>query len=396
MPNPNEKVTTTSYWARLKRAGTATLTSIIVIFIAIGVLFWNEGRSVQTARALDEGAGLVVEISADRADPARNGDLVHVSGDLVLPGPLVDSMLGVESRDTAVRLVRDVEMYQWREIQTTTTETNTGGSETQRTAYRYETGWSSTAHDSSRFHNPTGHANPPMPIQGETFRHENGVIGVFTIETGEVSALGTTQPLPIDADQARAIGTRIAPERPVSVTGNAVYIGNDPNAPQIGDLRVSFGEAPVTTASAVGRQFASAIDAYTTSNRRTIMMVAEGRQTSAQMFDQAQSANTTTTWIVRIVGLVVLFGAFRGLFGVIATAADVLPFLGSLARGAISLVALALTLVAGGGTIALAWLWYRPLLSLAILGIAAVIGGALLWRARKTGPQAMPSPAHPG
>ena len=62
--------------------------------------------------------------------------------------------------------------------------------------------------------------------------------------------------------------------------------------------------------------------------------------------------------------------------------ADVLPILGSIARGGTFLVALAVSIPLSLLVIALAWLFYRPLLAIALiaLGIAVVAGIVVLVR----------------
>ena len=90
-----------------------------VLFIAgIPLLFWNEGRSVKTTQALEEGAANCVAVPcADTIDAANEGKLIHVTGTAktddvladVLPilGDIVGIGLGVVAFliSTAVALV---------------------------------------------------------------------------------------------------------------------------------------------------------------------------------------------------------------------------------------------------------------------------------------------------
>ena len=46
----------------------AALVGIVLVLVAIYFLFWNEGRAIQTYRALVEGAGLVVSIDSSKID----------------------------------------------------------------------------------------------------------------------------------------------------------------------------------------------------------------------------------------------------------------------------------------------------------------------------------------
>lgn len=56
--------------------------------------------------------------------------------------------------------------------------------------------------------------------------------------------------------------------------------------------------------------------------------------------------------------------------------ADVVPLIGSVLGAGAGLVALAFTAVVAGAVIALAWLWYRPLVGASVLVIGLVIGFA--------------------
>jgi hypothetical protein len=123
------------------------------------VLFWNEGRSVRTARALAEGKAAVVSIDAGRVDAARDGKLVHVSGLATTDQTLKDPQFRVSA--PAIRLQRIVKMYQWRERSETRTQRTLGGGQEQVTTFTYAKDWSDTPIDSTRFKKPAGHENPP-------------------------------------------------------------------------------------------------------------------------------------------------------------------------------------------------------------------------------------------
>ncbi|MDB5378308.1 MAG: hypothetical protein JWR00_2754, partial [Rubritepida sp.] len=69
-----------SWFSRIGSALVGLLIGLVMIPGSGALLFWNEGRAVQTARSLTEGAGAVRAVSADRPDAANEGKLVHVSG----------------------------------------------------------------------------------------------------------------------------------------------------------------------------------------------------------------------------------------------------------------------------------------------------------------------------
>ena len=143
------EVTSRSWISRIGQSIVGVLIGLVMVIASIVVLFWNEGRAIQTARSLAEGARLVVDVDSARVDPGNEGKLVHISGDLTAPGRLSDAEFGVTAK--GLRLVRAVEMYQWKEETKTETHQKLGGGEEDITTYTYHRVWSDTRHDSSRF-----------------------------------------------------------------------------------------------------------------------------------------------------------------------------------------------------------------------------------------------------
>ncbi len=129
------ETTTKSWGQRISDSIKGILVGLLLIVVSVVGLFWNEGRAVQTARSLAEGAGLVVQGSSARVDAANEGKLVHVSGDTKVTAPIADPEFGVSLR--ALKLVRVVEMYQWKEEAKTETRKKVGGSEETTTTYEY-------------------------------------------------------------------------------------------------------------------------------------------------------------------------------------------------------------------------------------------------------------------
>ena len=120
-------------------------------------LFLNEGRAVKTARSLQEGAASVVSIDGNQVDPSCEGKFVHLSGEARTDETLTDDVFGVEVN--AIRLIRSVEMYQWKELEEKVTRKVDGKSKTE-TRFAYEKIWADSPLDSSKYHEPSGHENP--------------------------------------------------------------------------------------------------------------------------------------------------------------------------------------------------------------------------------------------
>jgi hypothetical protein len=122
---------------------------------------------------------------------------------------------------------------------------------------------------------------------------------------------------------------------------------------------------------------------YRTETNTTISLLEKGDVAAENMFEAAQSRNSTLTWILRLVGFMMMFFGIKMCFNPFVILADVIPFLGSVLGGGVSifagLVAVILTLI----TIALAWVAARPILGFTLLGIAGAAAVFLFIRSKK-------------
>ena len=115
---------------------------------------------------------------------------------------------------------------------------------------------------------------------------------------------------------------------------------------------------PASSASSPARKFV----AYQTVAGDRLLMVDAGTVPADKMFAEAVSTNTMITWLLRVVGLVVLFIGFAMLLSWMGVLADVIPFVGSIVSFGTGLIAFLLAILVGAAVIAIAWFWYRPLL----------------------------------
>ena len=103
-----------SYGSRIGASFKGVIPGIVMFVAAFPLLFWNEGRAVKTARALDEGQGAVIEVGSNATvDSENEGRLVHMSGLADTGDVLEDPEFGVS--ENCIRLDRSVEIYQWVE-----------------------------------------------------------------------------------------------------------------------------------------------------------------------------------------------------------------------------------------------------------------------------------------
>lgn len=371
------ETTSQSWFQRLGSAFMGILVGLILLPVAGFLLFWNEGRAVQTARSLAEGAGLVQSASPERPDPALEGRLVHVAGAVSVTGAPRDADVNVTPEPGTLRLLRRVEMYQWQEQTSSETRTRMGGGQETVTTYSYRRVWAEGRIDSSRFRQPDGHQNPEPRYQTRAFNAERAMLGGFRISDAQVNQIPATTSLAVPGGNAD--GGR--------------YIGQDPQNPRVGDLRITWLVARPDALSVIGAQVGDGFGPYATRAGDRLFMIEPGRVPAAAMFQQAEADNVTLTWILRLVGTVVMFLGFLIIFNPLKVLADVIPFIGSIVGFGTGLLAAVLTLILAPATIAIAWLFYRPLVGIAILavGIALAYGLTRLRRNRPAAVQGKPA-----
>ena len=395
MSNSYTEVTSVSWFGRIKRSVGAVVIGIVLIIAMVVLLFWNEGRAVTTAQSLAEGAKAVVSVQANAVDPANDGKLIHVSGPVTTDANPSDPDFGVSAR--GLRLVRIVEMYQWKEQSSSETTKKLGGGEETVTTYTYEKSWEDRHVNSSNFKKPDGHSNPSMSVHGRSFQVPSAQLEAFKLDEPVLDKFSGAQDFALKTDQQSAIDAAYAGSAKVSVANGGIYLGSDPNAPAIGDYRITYEVVPVGDASIIGRQSGTGFVPYQTIAGDQLLMVDSGNVPADKMFADAVSMNTMVTWLLRVVGLVVLFIGFAMLLSWLGVLADVIPFVGSIVSFGTGLIAFVLAILVGGAVIAIAWFWYRPLLSVAIFGGAALIAFGLTYlrRSRRALGPATASPRQP-
>lgn len=376
--------TSRSWFQRIAGSVGGMLFGFLLLVAMVVLLFWNEGRAVQTARSLEEGAGTVISVPADAPDPANEGRLVHVSGRADVKEMLTDPALGISAR--GIELIRSVEMYQWQEKQQSETRKKLGGGEETVTTYSYSKGWSGSEINSSNFQQSDGHDNPPMPLKSDSFLAEKGSLGGWELHRNILSKVGGAEQVTLPKELEDTVRQALGTTRPVRISDGIVRTGYDLLAPQVGDLRISYSLVGAKDISVIARQAGNSFLPYQTQAGDALEMVDTGIVPAAEMFEAAKSANIVLTWVLRVVGLFLLFVAFAMIAGPVGVVFDVIPMLGSIARLGTGLIAFVAAILVGSVTIGIAWFWYRPLMTVMIIAIAFGIAFLISRRAARKAP----------
>jgi len=374
------EVTTQSWFGRIRESVKSFLFGIALFIAAFPVLFLNEGRAVKTEKSLKEGAGAVVSVSADRVDPANDQKLVHMTGKANTTETLADADFPVSA--SAVKLRRRVEMYQWEESKDSKTEKKAGGSTETKTTYSYSKKWSESVVDSSNFKETSEHQNPgSMPYQGQEQQAQKVTLGVFNLTPSLVGKMNDFEPLPVTDQHREKLPAAL--QSKIKLNQGAFYMGSDPASPQIGDVRISFSVVLPGDVSVVSKQTSATFEPYRASAGMDIEMLKRGIHTAKAMFEAALTENTILTWILRAVGFFMMFLGLVMFFKPLSVLGDVIPVVGSLLAFGTGLFALAIAAALSIGTVAVAWIFYRPVLGIALLAVALALVVFLALRGKK-------------
>jgi len=357
-----------SWGSRLIESIKGILLGFVMFIVAFPVLFWNEGRAVQTAKSLGEGASEVVSVASDNVETTNEGKLVYVTGDATTTDSVSDPKFGVTV--SALRLERVAEMYQWKESKTSNSQKHLGGGETTVSNYKYEKVWSPKLINSGGFKQASGHENPQtIPVTNQTWTARSVTLGGFTLPDVLIDKMDKTERYAAD-EQAVSNAAPDVQNR-FELRQGGYYLGENPGSPAIGDTRIAFKVVRPATVSIVARQIQNTFEAYQAKAGGSVLLLTYGTVGPDAMFKTAEKANKTLTWIFRAAGFLLMSIGLFLIFNPLAVVADVVPIFGSLLRagvaGFVGLVASALSLV----TISVAWLTYRPLLGIALLVLAA-------------------------
>ena len=430
-------VTTSKSWfQRLGNSFGGIIFGILLFIAGTILLWWNEGNFVKTQTALKEAQGVTQELGdIGSIDSTLNGQLVHATGEAKTDDILEDSFFGISTN--AIRFERSVEYYQWVEDSKKETKQKLGGGEETVTTYTYDRKeWVASPIDSSRFASPEAretHKNTVIAnVENFKVQAKNVAFGAYRLPDFLVSSIGGSESLTVELSEevltklnqqiapsdmvtaalpgaetprqpsSEAPAQRslfdteeeqvVAPPSPlpqfVHVSGNTVYLGQSPAQPNIGDVRVTFKYTkPSNTVSLIAKLNGDTFESYVAKNGKKIGMLSVGTHSAENMFESAHAANSMWTWILRFVGVLLVCMSIGMMLAPLSVLASVVPFLGKLVGIGTGLVSMLFGLAWSLLIIALAWLFYRPLIG-AILLAAAVGLVVLLFRKLRSGTEA--------
>jgi len=224
--------------ARRKRGSPMRLVLGAIVLVGAAAIGWFAYRG--RVEAVHEPVPAPAPAAATTGAATEPRDVANAGADVKLEGKLTagasphDPEIGIGA--AAALLIRNVEMYQWRE--------HCEGSKCS-----YDTAWSSQPIDSGRFHDKDGHANPPQRLVSRRFDAQGIRLGSVEVDPDLLVAQAAAEDRPVHASM---LAGNLAAS--FSDVGGVLYAGGDPAHTKVGELRVSYRVVPLGQVSLHGIQ----------------------------------------------------------------------------------------------------------------------------------------------
>lgn len=370
-------VSSQSWLARLKGAFGGIVVGLIMTVAAFPLHTWNEKQSVRRARALKEVGKEVQTVDAGVVNPENEQAVVHFSGRAETTGQVQDEVFGIS--ESALKLNRKVEVYQWQEDRKTSSEKKLGGGTETVTTYTYRKVWGDELHSSSSFYEKEGHENPTSKAFPDHLSVAEPIsVGAFTLPGDLIKRLSQWESYPL----TQLEGTELQDREHASLIGGVAYLGATPATPTIGDTRISFEWMRPHEVTIVAQQVGQTLEPFISKKGKgqKVGLLKPGVFSAESMVTMAREENKMRTWIFRFVFFILMAIGLSLCFRPLSVLADVLPMAGSVIGAGTGIVAFLLAAILSFVTIAVAWLAFRPEISIPLIILAAAVGFFLVRR----------------
>lgn len=379
-----QEVTKTSYGKRLGSSLRGIITGLVLFVAATALLWWNEGNAKKNSTALDDFKKECVDVSdVSTVDPALDGKAIHATANAVSDEILTDPQYGIQVN--AIRLVREAEYYQWVENSSSESKDKIGGSEETTTTYTYTKEWVSSPVDSREFHDPDYQdANSVRTnIADATFTADQVHFGGYVLPKDLVKMIPADTQVNLPESLADGVDTFIH--------DNVLYYG-DPQAPAVGDVRVTFMQADGGDASILAKAKGNSFEPYTHKNGKSIYVLSMGNRSLDNMYEAKKASNKMVLWLLRLLGVLLIIAALRAMFSIVVTILKVLPPLAKVGQLGVNLVTGVVGFIWALLVILVAWVVWRPAIAIVLAVVICLLVAFLIYKS-KNAPEAAPEVA---
>ena len=161
----------------------------------------------------------------------------------------------------------------------------------------------------------------------------------------------------------------------VHQASNVLYFGRVPGSPEVGDVRVSFEKVVPAKVTVMAVVEGDSFKPYKAKNGKRFQTLVMGKKSGDEIIDAEKEANSMILWALRIIGIMMVIGGLKGIFGFLETILKVVPFIAGIFGWGVGVICTVIGIAWSLIVIAIAWLFYRPLLGISLL----VLAGFLIW-----------------
>lgn len=407
-----QEIKTTGYGERVGNSFKAIGTGLLLFIGGTILLWWNEGRAVKTDKMLKEAESAYVDMeNPNKIDPSFNGQLICASALATTEDSLVDPQFGIGAK--AIALERSVEYYQWVEHEEATSRDKMGGKKETTYTYTYTKEWVGSPIQSSEFKDVAYQNKNTVltTIQNADLWAEHVTFGAYQLNESLIHSIASEKPLQLNinpnllrqfdrnvrnayqrfyGNQPALTGSAATPAENDSLqapadnktdldfvhqNANQLYFGRIPGAPEVGDVRVTFTVTEPAEVTVMAEVNGDTFKPYKAKNGKRFQTLVMGKKSADEIFEGEHRSNNMLLWALRCLGVMLVIGGLKGIFGFIETLLKVIPFVANIFGWGVGMVCTVVGFVWSLIVIAMAWLFYRPLLGIALL----VLAGLLIW-----------------
>ena len=161
----------------------------------------------------------------------------------------------------------------------------------------------------------------------------------------------------------------------VHQASNVLYFGRVPGSPEVGDVRVTFEMVVPAKVTVMAVVDGDTFKPFKAKNGKRFQTLRMGKKSGDEIIDAEKEDNNILLWVLRIIGIIMVIGGLKGVFAFIETILKVVPFVSNIIGWGVGVVCTVIGVVWSLIIIALAWLFYRPVLAITLL----VVAGFLVW-----------------
>lgn len=212
----------------------------------------------------------------------------------------------------------------------------------------------------------------------------NGQVIVNGTPIPVTTGTSATTPAPAYNTAPAVAAQPVMPQQVAPQQQSVRFSTANPSAPEIGDVRITWTYIPETMPVSIASvQKENSFVPYIAENGYDVNLLYTGTHSMKAVFQKAHNENTILTWILRLVGWVMMFIGVQMILKPLSVLADVLPIAGDIVEVGTSLIAFLVSAISALVVIAIAWLFYRPVLSICLLAVVGVLVYMLISRRKK-------------